>query len=127
MASDLARAADAALVASGTATLETGLLGTPMAVVYRTGFLNWHLARALVGVRTIGLVNIAAGGSRVPELLQSELNPSRVTETARKLLFDPDERREQLVYLAGLRDRLGGKGAAERAAEIIADALAERS
>jgi lipid-A-disaccharide synthase len=119
----LVRAADAALVASGTATLETGLQGTPLAVVYRTGPVNWHLARMLVKLRTVGLVNIAAGGVRVPELLQRELRPDRVAATAKRLLFDPEERAEQARYLAPLRERLGGGGAAERAAEVVADIL----
>lgn len=123
-AAGLARAADAALVASGTATLETGLLGTPLAVVYRTSAFNWSLARALVKVRTVGLVNIAAGGERVPELLQHQLNPTRVRETAHRLLFDPTERVEQAAYLATLRGRLGGGGAAERAAAAVEALLA---
>lgn len=124
-AGDVVRAADAALVASGTATLETGLAGTPLAVVYRTGRLNWHLARALVGIRTVGLVNIAAGGDRVPELLQDALTPEAVTATARRLLFDPVERGEQAAYLGTLESRLGGGGAAERAAEAVAAMLGE--
>jgi len=124
-AGSLVGAADAALVASGTATLETGLSGTPLAVVYRTGFLNWHLARLLVGIRTVGLVNIAAGGSRVPELLQGECNPTRVHEVSERLLFDPREREEQTAYLSTLRDRLGGGGSAERTAEVLAGLLEE--
>ncbi len=119
----LARAADAALVASGTATLETGLQGTPLCVVYRTGTVNWHLARALVKLRTVGLVNIAAGGARIPELLQGDLEPEGVAAVARRLLFDPAERAEQARYLAPLRERLGGGGAAERAAEVVAGVL----
>jgi lipid-A-disaccharide synthase len=125
-AADVVRAADAALVASGTATLETGLTGTPLAVVYRTGRLNWHLARALVGIRTVGLVNIAAGGDRVPELLQDALTPSAIGATARRLLFDPAERAEQTAYLGTLKARLGGGGAAERAADAIVEMLAAR-
>jgi lipid-A-disaccharide synthase len=122
-AADLVRAADAALVASGTATLETGLAGTPLAVVYRTGWLNWQLARALVRLRTVGLVNIAAGGTRVPELLEDDFTPERVAETAHRLLFDRREREEQARYLAPLRERLGGGGAAERAAREVAAML----
>jgi lipid-A-disaccharide synthase len=122
-AGELVRGADAALVASGTATLETGLAGTPLAVVYRTGKVNWELARALIKIRTVGLVNIAAGGDRVPEILQDDLIPERVDATARRLLFDADEREEQHRYLATLRDRLGGAGAVERAAEEVARLL----
>jgi len=124
-AAALVAGADAALVASGTATLETGLRGTPLAVVYRTGWLNWHLARLLVRIRTVGLVNIAAGGTRVPELLQGDLTPEAVERIARRLLFDATERREQSDYLAGLSDRLGGSGAVERAADEVAAFLEE--
>lgn len=125
-AAALARAADAALVASGTATLETGLGGTPLAVVYRTGPVNWILARALVGVRTVGLVNIAAGGTRVPELLQGDLHPAGVEAVARRLLFDAGERREQTAYLDTLSDRLGGRGSARRAAAEVAALVRSR-
>jgi len=126
-AGDLAGAADAALVASGTATLETGLRGTPMAVVYRTGSLNWHLAKALVKIRTVGLVNIAAGGRRIPELLQDQFTPERVAEVAKRLLFDPQEAVEQRAYLAALAEKLGGQGAAERAAEAVLETIGVRA
>jgi lipid-A-disaccharide synthase len=126
-AGDLAGAADAALVASGTATLETGLRGTPLAVVYRTGSLNWHLAKALVKIRTIGLVNIAAGGHRVPELLQDRFTPERVAEVAERLLFDPRESKEQRAYLAELAAKLGGTGAAERAADAVLESIGVRA
>jgi len=125
-AGDLAGAADAALVASGTATLETGLRGTPMAVVYRTGSVNWHLAKVLVKIRTIGLVNIAAGGHRVPELLQDDFTPGRVADVAERLLFDPQEANEQRAYLAQLSAKLGGRGAADRAAEAVLEAIGVR-
>jgi len=121
----LAEAADAALTASGTATLEVGLRGTPLAVVYRTGPVNWQLAKALVGLRTIGLVNIAAGGERVPELLQNDFTPERIASVARTLLFDELERAEQAAYLATLGQRLGGAGAAARAAGEVAGHLVE--
>ncbi len=122
-AAGLLGAADAAMVASGTATLETGLLGRPLAVVYRTSAINWWLARGLVKIRTVGLVNIAAGGTRVPELLQDDLSPARVRAVARRILFDPVERAEQKRYLIPLRERLGGGGAAERAADAVASLL----
>jgi lipid-A-disaccharide synthase len=125
-AGDLAGAADAALVASGTATLETGLRGTPMAVVYRTGSVNWHLAKALVKIRTIGLVNIAAGGHRIPELLQDEFTSTRVADVAERLLFDPQEAAEQRAYLAELSAKLGGRGAADRAAVAVLEAIGVR-
>jgi lipid-A-disaccharide synthase len=126
-AAALAAAADAALVASGTATLETGLLGTPLAVVYRTGAINYRIARRVVALKTVGLVNIAAGGDRVPELIQGDLAPDAVAATAKRLLFDPAERREQEAYLATLADRLGGGGAAGRVAAEAARLLEKRA
>ena len=80
---------------------------------------------ALVKIRTVGLVNIAAGGDRVPELLQDELTADRVDALARRLLFDAREREEQRRYLAPLRDRLGGGGSAERAADAVVEMLGE--
>lgn len=122
-AAGLLRAADAALVASGTATLETGLHGVPLAVVYRTGGINWALARRLVALRTVGLVNIAAGGDRVPELLQGDCSPEKIQVVARRILFDARERSEQKEYLVRLRDRLGEAGAAARVADVLAREL----
>lgn len=122
-AAHIAHAADAAIVASGTATLETGLQGTPLAVVYRTGRINWMVAKRVVSVSTVGLVNIAADGDRVPELLQDDLTPDAVVALARRLLFDETERREQTAYLATLRERLGGGGAARRAARTVLEQL----
>lgn len=124
-AASLASAADAALVASGTATLETGLTGTPMGVVYKTGRLNALIARSVIKLQTVGLVNIVAGGSRVPELLQTRLTGDAVKGLAQKLLFDPVERREQQEYLSVLPHRLGGPGASRRVAERIVQHLAE--
>ena len=115
----LLEAADASVVASGTATLEAGLAGKPMAVVYRTGWFNWQLARRLVRLRTVALVNIAAGGARVPELLQGDCTPGRVADVMGRLLDDERERIEQEAYLKDLRHRLGSPGAAERVANIV--------
>ena len=81
-AAELAGAADLAVVASGTATLETGLTGTPLVVVYRMGALNWEIARRLVRLPRIGLVNIAAGEDVAPELLQDDVTGEAVAALA---------------------------------------------
>jgi len=71
-------------------------------------------------------VNIAAGGHRVPELLQDDFTPGRVADVAERLLFDPQEANEQRAYLAQLSAKLGGRGAADRAAEAVLEAIGVR-
>lgn len=120
-ARELAAAADLAVVASGTATLETGLTGTPLIVVYRMGRFNWEIARRLVRLKQIGLVNIAAGEAIAPELLQDDVTGPRVAALVEELLADPERRDAMRAALARLPARLGGHGAAERTARIVLD------
>ncbi len=117
----LARA-DAALVASGTATLEAALALTPLVVVYRTSWLTWFIGRLLVRVRFVSLVNLLAGRGAVPELLQAECTPGRIAAAAEPLLSATPERAAQLESLRALRAELapeGRTGAARRAAEEV--------
>lgn len=111
--------ATACAVASGTATLETALFGTPMCVVYRTGLLNYAIARRLITLERIGLPNIVAGEAVVPELLQGALTPERLAETLAPWLDDPRARAAASARLAKVRERLGGPGASLRAAEWL--------
>ena len=124
-AASLASAGDAALVASGTATLEVGLLGTPMGVVYKTNPLNAFIARRMVKLDSVGLVNIVAGGTCVPELLQGNFTEERTGVLAERLLFDENERRAQQEYLSGLASKLGGPGASRNTARHIAARLGQ--
>jgi lipid-A-disaccharide synthase len=121
-ARDLLGAADAALVASGTATLEAAIAGTPLAVVYRVGAVSWLLARLLVDVPYIGLPNWVAGRRVVPELVQDEAHGSAMAEMAAALL-EPVERERQLVDLGDVCARLGQPGAARRVASLIRERL----
>lgn len=117
-----ARAAlDLALVASGTATLETALLGTPFCILYRVNALTFAIGKRLVKIHSIGLANVVAGRRVVPEFLQSELEPSAIAACAEGLLTDLKQRREQRRDLApGLRS-LGKPGVAARVArELLA-------
>lgn len=110
--------ADAALVASGTATLETALLGTPFAVVYRLNALTYQMARCIVKVPHFGLANVVAGREVAPELLQDEVNARRLgVELAR--LLDPDVARHVRAELGEVRGHLGEPGAAGRVAEDL--------
>jgi lipid-A-disaccharide synthase len=107
--------ADAALVASGTATLETALLGTPFAIVYKLNALTFQIARRIVKVPYFGLANVVAGREVAIELLQDEVNAERLgLELAR--LLEPETARHVRADLGAVRGHLGEPGAAGRVA-----------
>ncbi len=115
--------ATACAVASGTATLETALFGTPLVIAYRVGRLNYAIARRVVKLRHIGLPNIVAGREVAPELVQDDLTPERLSAALAPLLDDPRRRTESAGRLSVVRDRLGGPGASERAASLLCGML----
>lgn len=110
--------ADAALVCSGTATLETALLGTPFAIIYKLSPLTFFAAKRFVKISHFGLANVVAGKEVAPELVQDEVNPVRL-RTVLKDLLDPAKAAGMRKELAGLRARLGEPGAARRVAEHL--------
>lgn len=114
-----------ALCASGTATLEVGLLGTPMIMVYRLASWTYALAKLLVRLPNVSLVNLVLGRRVVPELIQGEANPERIAAEAARVLTDARVREEMRAGLAELRGRLGEGGASRRAAEEVAALLRE--
>lgn len=118
---ELARAS-LAWTASGTATLECALLDVPMIVGYRLRGLSFALAKALVRVPHVALVNLIADAAVVPELLQGEWRVAKLTRETEALLKGESE--EQRHGLATVRRRLGGKGASRKAAEAVAEHLA---
>ncbi len=120
----LLASADLAFVASGTATLEAALCGAPMVVVYRTAAATFAIARILVRLRWISLVNIVAGAEVVPELLQNDVNADRLEREGAALLESPERLETMRASLADVAHQLGPPGASERAAEAILDALA---
>lgn len=110
-------AADVAVVASGTATLETALLGRPMVVVYRTSWLTYLLGRLLIDLPAIAMPNLILGAPVVPELIQGEVTPRRIaSEVAEILAGWRPEMREKLAQIRGL---LGESDASERAARLF--------
>jgi lipid-A-disaccharide synthase len=125
-ARDVLAAAELALVVSGTATLEAALLGCPMVACYRTGWLNYAIARVLVTIPCIALANVVAGRPTVPELWQGEVNPARLAGAALALFEDAPARARMRRELSALRDKLGVRGASRRAAEAVAAVLAGR-
>jgi lipid-A-disaccharide synthase len=115
-----------ALCASGTATLETGLLGTPMVVCYRLSPLTYALARWLVRVPHVSLVNLVLGRRVVPELIQGAARPDRIAREAIELLDSRTDVDRMRTELGDLRERLGAPGASARAAAEVARVLEGR-
>lgn len=112
-------AADAVVVASGTAVLETALLARPLVVVYRVSFLTWLVARLLLRVADVALVNILCGRRVVTELINRNLTPERLAAETRRLLDDAGARGSMLEAFGQMRAALGGRGAGARAADQV--------
>lgn len=115
--------AHAAIVASGTATLESALLRCPTVLVYRVSALTYALGRFLVRVPHIGIVNILAGSRVMPEFLQDAAKPDAIAAAVQPLLGDTPARRQMLAAFAHVAEQLGTGGAIERAAGIVAREL----
>ena len=108
-----------ALVASGTATLETALAVVPMIVIYKVNRLSYELGRRLISVPFISLVNLIAGQEVVPELIQQETRPEIISMTMRRVFDNPKIRARTIRELARIKTRLGEPGGADRAAGAI--------
>jgi lipid-A-disaccharide synthase len=115
-------ASDAAAVTSGTATLETAILGTPMAIVYKTSPLNYKLMRPLISVAHFGLINLIAGARLAKELIQDDFTPAALAEELFRLL-DASENQKMRETLKSVTGKLGQGGASRRAAEFILDVI----
>jgi lipid-A-disaccharide synthase len=115
----LMREAAVSIVASGTATLEAAMCGRPFCVVYRTGWLTYLIAKSLISLEMVGLVNIVAGRKIVPEYLQREMNVANLTSFCREMLAGSKAAVSIIDELRLIRDKLGEPGATERAADLI--------
>ena len=118
-ADDVLAAADVALVASGTITVQAALHECPMVVVYRLSPLTYRLGRPFVHLDTFAMANLVAGRRVVPELIQDEFTPAAVSGEALRVLTDPDHAARVRADLREVRARLGHPGASRRAAEAI--------
>ena len=119
-------ASDVAAIASGTATLEAALLGTPMVVVYKESWVNWNTLGRLITVDHYGLVNLVAGERVATELMQDDLNGERLADEL-LLLLDEGRNEDTRRRLHAVADQLGEGGASQRAAECVLEALHEWS
>lgn len=120
---DLLHISDAAIVNSGTATLETGLFNVPQIVVYRTGGLTYFIVSKLIKVKYISLVNLILDKNAVPELIQDKFNSGELKTQLKDLLFDTKKREIQFEYYKKLKETLGDLRASEKAAQSIINTL----
>jgi len=120
---DCLNIADFALVASGTATLETAIMEKPFAVIYKMNPLNYLLYRPQIKVPYIGMVNIVAKKRIVPEFIQFQARPKKIAKEVLRILNNPSELERIKTDLVQVKSILGDKGASQRAAKIIVDFL----
>lgn len=121
-AHELMQRAALAITASGTATMECAFFGCPMIIVYKVNWLTYLIGRMVVKVNWLGMPNVIAGREIVPEFIQHNANPERITATALESLQDESKREAMQRELAEVIQTLGGAGASERAARLILSA-----
>lgn len=117
------RACDLLVTVSGTVTLEAAILGTPMILVYRVSDLSYYTGRHLIKVKFVGLPNLIAGRGILPELLQHDANPERLTAEALDFLQNPMRLEGQRRDLASIRAQLGTPGVARRTARLVLESI----
>ena len=121
---DLLAVAEAALVTSGTATLETALFNVPQVVCYRTTWVSYQIAKRLIAVPYISLVNLIAEKEAVRELIQDALTTENLADELRRILPGGPQRQQQLADYATVQAKVGGPGASGRAGMLMAQAVA---
>jgi len=122
---DVMNCSDFLIIASGSATLEAGILGCPMVIVYKLNPVTYFLARILIDTEMIGLVNIVAGEKVVRELIQGEATPENIKREAVNLLKNPERLEAVRSRLLKIRESLGKPGVMNRVAESICQYLNE--
>jgi len=114
---------DVVFVASGTATLDAAIAEVPMVIVYRVSRVSYWIGKRVIKVPYIGLVNLVAGEKVVPELIQQEVTPERIASEALTILENADIREQMKKNLGLVKERLGGRGASDKTAEIALEMM----
>lgn len=120
---EIMEASDLVIVSSGSATLETAIMQKPMIIIYKTSILTWLLAKNLIKIPDIGLVNVVAGKRIVPELMQFKATPSNLAKESLNILNNKGLQERIKKDLTRVKEKLGDSGAAERAARLIQSIL----
>ena len=120
---DALNACHAALVASGTVTLETAIMEVPMVIVYRVSPISYRVGKMMIKVPFIGLVNLVAGEAVVPELIQDEVTPERLADEVMTIIEDSDVREKMINKLKAIKRRLGRGGASDKTAGIALEMI----
>lgn len=123
---DILHQAHAALVTSGTATLETALFEVPQLICYKTSVVSYKIAKALIKVPFIGLVNLIAEEEVVPELIQQDFNTARLQSELKKIVSETPEREAQLRAYQRIKHMLGKERASEKTARLMVTSLKEK-
>jgi lipid-A-disaccharide synthase len=122
---DLMKHSKLGIVKSGTSTLEAGLLGLPMVIVYKTSYLTYFIGKKMIKLNNIGMVNIVAGENIVEELIQNRANIISIYNECKKILLDSSRLSSIKSKLNRLKEKLGSEGASRRAAKSIISVLNE--
>ena len=120
---DALRACDAVISSSGTATLETAIMGVPMAIIYKVSWLNYRLMKRLITVDDIGLANIVAGKRIVQEFVQDAAKPQDISAEIQRILENQSYRAEMQAALAEVKTKLGEGGGSEQVAKLALEML----
>jgi lipid-A-disaccharide synthase len=116
---------DIALVASGTATLETAIMGKPMVIIYKVSPLSYLIGKIMIQIPWIGLANIVAGKKIVPELIQGEVTPERISHEIVRILKDHKLMETMKIELSAIKKALGESGASYKVARLVYEKIDE--
>lgn len=114
---------DVAMVSSGTATLETAVMGVPMVVVYKLSSISYWVGKMFIRVPYVGLVNLIGKEEVAPELIQGDMTAGRLAHEVQAILEDEEVRANMIKKLKGIKDSLGGVGASDRTARIALEMM----
>lgn len=122
---DVMNCSDTLIIASGTATLEAALIGTPMVIIYKLSSITYFIAKCLIKVQYIGLCNIVANKAIVPELIQTQANPKRISQEISKYLNDPNYKNKAKHELASINHILNANKNKDNLASVVLKMLPE--